>query len=166
MKKFLFLLIGMTSLTAVSSCKREDTENPPLYSNADQYIKDSDGNRYVVQSAQLIGTKAKNATELNKYTILLKSTDNGVVRNLELVQSFPFNEKLDGGFSTTSTIRNIDSSKSKYTRGTTEMKDFAFASCSIVDLDAHNFKVIFKIETQSGETISGTYSGQFQVDIN
>jgi hypothetical protein len=140
--------LGLSTLSIATSCRNEeDTENPPLYTNADRYIKDSDGARYVINSAQLIGKKAKNSSETNEYTIILTGTE-------------------DGGFSTTSSIRNLSDSQSKFTRGTTEITDFEFGSSSIVDLDAHNFRVIFNLKSQGGETITGTYTGQFQYDVN
>lgn len=167
MKKLLFLFLGLSTLSIATSCRNEeDTENLPLYTNADRYIKDSDGARYVINSAQLIGKKAKNSSETNEYTIILTGTEDGVTRTVKLYQTFPFNDKLDGGFSTTSSIRNLSDSQSKFTRGTTEITDFEFGSSSIVDLDAHNFRVIFNLKSQGGETITGTYTGQFQYDVN
>lgn len=167
MKKHFILFIAIFSLLFISSCRKDDaTENPALYTNADRYIKDSDGERYTIDNAQLIGVKAQNNTQTNQYTIILTSTVNGVVRKVELSQSFPFNDKLDGGFSTTSTIRNVSKTLSKFTRGTTVNNSFDLITSSIKDLDSHNYQVIFYIKTQAGEVITGAYTGQFQVDIN
>ncbi|MBS1573574.1 MAG: hypothetical protein JST62_14365 [Bacteroidetes bacterium] len=167
MKKFLLLFLGIIVLGFTTSCRKDDnSENPALYTNADKYVKDSDGERYTLDTAQLIGVKAQNNTQTNQYTIILSGTVNGVLRKIELVQSFPFNDKLEGGFSTTSTIRNISKTQSKYTRGTTVINTFDIITSSIVDMDSHNFKVIFSIKTQGGEVITGAYTGQFQVDIN
>lgn len=166
MKKLLFLFLGLGLLATTQSCRKdEDTENPPLYTNADKYVKDSDGNRYLLQSAQLVGKKAKNATETNEYTVYLTGTENGVTRKVELFFTYPYNDLFNGGYSTTSSVRNLSASKSKFTRGTTEMTDFEMGSFSIVDQDAHNYKVIFSLKTQGGEIVTGTYDGQFQVEI-
>lgn len=167
MKKILYLLLGFTLLSTSTACRNEEeTENPALFTNADKYIKDSDGERYQLTSASLTGTKAKNATEVNQYVINLSGTDKGVMRSVELHIEFPFNDKLVGGYSTTSTIRNLSNSKSKFIRNTTAITDFDMGTFSIEDLDAHNYKVIFSLKTQGGEIITGTYHGQFTVNEN
>jgi hypothetical protein len=167
MKKLLFLFLGLTLYSSVTSCRKEDeTENPALFNNADKYIKDSDGNKYQLSSASLVGKKAKNATETNQYTITLQGNEGNVSRTVVLDISFPFNDKLVGGFSTTSSIRFLSDTKSKFTRDTTVLSNFALGTFSIEDLDAHNYKVIFTLKTQSGEIITGSYNGQFTVVEN
>jgi hypothetical protein len=159
---FGFLLFALV----FGSCSADDIQVP----GKSGYIQVEGANKSSIKTAILLGFKAKDDTDENRYNFTFTALEGTTTKNISLDITFPYGSVVDGTYTLTDTSRILDDFLSSYSEfldnnSIQSYNELTEGTVTVKKIDNKQYEVTFSVKPNGFNLVSGYFKGTVEENI-